>query len=131
MNSKTMKNHEFFVAIDGDDVGLKLRELIIKNDITCVSEYSSRLLSYFTEIKNLLIQMDGKIIFCGGDSILAIMNNSAIENLKNNLPTGPCTISIGVADSAEKAYLALQLAKARGKDRLIHLHNTEVTSTKL
>jgi hypothetical protein len=126
-----MNSDNLFIAIDGDDVGLKLRELIIANDIENASKFSAELLSYFSNICDLISLKEGKIVFCGGDSILAIGNQVLTDEIKKNLPTGPCTVSIGISVSAEKAYLALQLAKARGKSQMVYLHHTEATSYKL
>jgi hypothetical protein len=37
---------------------------------------------------------------------------------------------VGISNSAEKAYLALQLAKARGKAQAVTLKNAEATTIK-
>ena len=69
-----------FIAIDGDDVGNILRDHIVSNDIQGASEYSRSLDNFFNEIELELRNKGCEIVFCGGDSILAIAENqNAIE----------------------------------------------------
>lgn len=123
-------NGVLFFAIDGDDVGLYLREYIVSNDLDGASDYSQALSEYFESLKGWIKSKNCRIIFCGGDSILASGQSSVIEKLKDEITFGPCTISIGVAETSEKAYLALQLAKARGKSQIVILHSTKADTVK-
>jgi hypothetical protein len=112
----------FFYAIDGDDVGPLIRTKIISNDINGVAELSQNINEYFATLSNILESKGHEIVFCGGDSLLSI-SQQLLDFRPDDLPQGPCTISIGIGTTAEYAYLALQLAKARGKKQIVHIQN--------
>ncbi|WP_339133456.1 MAG: mCpol domain-containing protein [Candidatus Electrothrix sp. GW3-4] len=120
-----------YIAIDGDDVGLHLRTFIINEEIENVSNFSNELDIYFKKISRLLSLNGYNIVFCGGDSVLAYIEKDKMGNVIELLPVGVCTISVGISNSAEKAYLALQLAKARGKAQVVTLTNAEATTIKI
>lgn len=111
----------YYIAIDGDDVGINLREKIISNDLHAASQFSDDLKTYFLKIRSLLEKLQHRIILCGGDDILTTCIAPPDISFFEALPVGPCTISIGIGLSAETAYLALQLAKARGKNQVVFL----------
>lgn len=117
-----------FVAIDGDDVGIQLRTYIIANDIEAISTLSIAITEYFDSLTIILRSMGYHIIFCGGDSLLACHDNSPSDTWFNRLPAGPCTVSVGIGATAEYAYLALQLAKARGKNQVVLIKNTAAST---
>jgi len=119
-----------YIAIDGDDVGNILRNYIVSNDIQGASEYSASLDRFFTGLAQQLKDQGCEIVFCGGDSILAYVESIyAVEFvLSISCPTHP--ISIGVGKSAELSYLALQLAKARGKARIVLIDNIATNTIK-
>lgn len=110
----------FFYAIDGDDVGPLIRGFIIRNDIQGTSHISQDLNSYFSRLRQILESKGHQIVFCGGDSLLSI-SYKLLDFRPKELPRGPCTISIGIGGTAEYAYLALQLAKARGKRQIVYI----------
>lgn len=112
----------FFYAIDGDDVGPLIRNKIISNDIRGAAELSQNINKYFTALSSILESRGHDIVFCGGDSLLSI-STQLLDFQPVDLPQGPCTISIGIGTTAEYAYLALQLAKARGKKQIVHIQN--------
>lgn len=114
-----------YLAVDGDDVGLKLRDRIVANDIKGVAQLSDRLSGYFRVVANVLESQGLSIVFCGGDSILAASQHLIVPRIFEQFPAGPCTLSVGVAETAETAYLALQLAKARGKNQVVRLMRAE------
>lgn len=113
-----------FLAIDGDDVGIKLRENIVANNIEAASLLSSGIIDYFALLRSMLEANGYQIAFCGGDSLLAFSNHVISRSWFNKIPTGPCTISIGIGVTPEYAYLALQLAKARGKKQVVQINGT-------
>ena len=123
MNSE--KNIVNFIAIDGDDVGNQIRNYIINNDVDSVASYSKALTSFFNNLADSMIKEGFKVVFCGGDSILAFASPSTTANYLSDIKKPEHPISIGVAPTAELAYVALQLAKARGKSRIVILENTK------
>ncbi len=119
-----------FLAIDGDDVGVYLREYIIANDLDGASNFSQALLDYFDSLRRWLMSQQCRIVFCGGDSILALAQSAIIEKFATDLSFGPCTVSAGIGDTSEKAYLALQLAKARGKSQIVDISSVQADTIK-
>lgn len=119
-----------YIAIDGDDVGNLLREKIISNDLKGSAELSSAIHSFIDSIVSILEQENCTTIFAGGDSILSLSPTKVVDNLLDKLPQGPCTISIGIGETPEYAYLALQLAKARGKNQQVILENVISETTR-
>ena len=121
-----------YIAIDGDDVGLQLRDYIVANDIDRISAYSLGIDSFFKEIRDWLSKKGFVIVFCGGDSVLAYTDTpEEINDLIEVMPTGLCKVSVGVGSSAEQSYLALQLAKARGKRQAVLLDCAEISTIKV
>lgn len=121
----------YFVAIDGDDIGPQLRDFIINNDIEGAAKYSENLKTFFEDVEMWLRKMGAKIIFRGGDSVLAYNHFHSLEEFSNSIPAGICDVSIGLGSSAEFVYLALQLAKARGKGRIVELTNTDASTIRI
>lgn len=118
------QNGILFIAIDGDDVGVRLREKIVANDIQAMSALSSSIIEYFRIIRTTLEAGNCKIAFCGGDSLLAMNDQMPPLSWFEEMPIGPCTISVGIGETPEFAYLALQLAKARGKNQVVRFEHT-------
>jgi hypothetical protein len=112
----------FFAAIDGDDVGPILRDKIISNDTNGASKLSSDIHNYFSLLRLQLERLECNTIFCGGDSLLVSSDKPIPYSWFVSLPYGPCTISVGISSSPEYAYLALQLAKARGKNQVVQIN---------
>jgi hypothetical protein len=117
-------NGEEFIAIDGDDVGIRLRDSIVSNDIKGASLLSSAIIDYFALLRSMLETNGYQIVFCGGDSLLASSDHALSSSWFDGIPVGPCTISIGIGRTPEYAYLALQLAKARGKKQVVQINGT-------
>lgn len=129
MNNDILKSR--FIAIDGDDVGPTLRSFIISNDVEGATAYSNGLKSYFQELKVWLVSRDAVIVFCGGDSILAFSNPRTLPTIIEQIPLGLCPISVGIGDTAEVAYLALQLAKARGKSQIVDIADIHANTVRV
>src|SRR5690349_4262100 len=117
-------DHMLYFAIDGDDVGIMLRSLIIANDIEGSRDYSKHVTQYFEEIAALIVKAGGSIVFCGGDSILASASEASLLKLINTIVLPKVAFSGGIGLTPEMAYLALQLAKARGKNRIVQFCGT-------
>ncbi|HMN29803.1 MAG TPA: mCpol domain-containing protein [Caldilineaceae bacterium] len=110
-----------YMAVDGDDIGPQLRTPIINNDIEGAAAFSRGVIEYFAQLRNVFADNGCEIILCAGDSLLARTIATDDFNWLSTLPCGLCTVSIGIGASAEYAYLALQLAKARGKRRIVRI----------
>jgi GTP cyclohydrolase III len=120
-----------FIAIDGDDVGNVLRNHIVSNDVQGVSKYSTSLNLFFNELAKELKDKGCEIVFCGGDSILAIAASQDATNFVLSISNPIHPISVGIGQSAELSYLALQLAKARGKAQVVVIDNISANTIKV
>lgn len=115
-----------FIAVDGDDIGRSLELYILDNKIAELECFAVSLTRQFEGFSNKLRNhFNAKIHMIGGDSILASCNSNLvdIEQLEKFRiefsQQGLSTISIGIGDTSREAYLALKLAKLRGKNRII------------
>ena len=111
----------YFIALDGDDVGPALRAFIVSNDLDALAAFSADISAHFSYLRQTLEESGYETIFCGGDSLLSHGMVKPAPSLFSGLRNGHCTVSVGVAPTAEQAYLALQLAKARGKRQAVML----------
>lgn len=110
-------------GIDGDKVGGVVDAYFIRNEISALGVFSTKVAEAMEEIRKAVIRDDGSVVFCAGDSIL-FQGNFEIQWCERILElfltiTG-CTASMGVGDTATEAYLALKLAKADGGGKVIH-----------
>ncbi len=110
-------------GIDGDKVGAVIDAHFIRNEIDALGVFSAKVAVAMEEIRNIVVQGSGRVVFCAGDSILFQGNfdDSWCEEILDLFQalTG-CTASMGVGDTATEAYLALKLAKADGGGRVVH-----------
>jgi GTP cyclohydrolase III len=113
-----------FLAADGDDVGRKIEFLIVTNQMEMLSEFFCSFQSaMFWLSEKLKDEFDAKIIFNGGDNLLADLqvNEEQLEELENLRVEfsnrSNATLSFGIGINPRQAYFALKLAKASGKDR--------------
>lgn len=115
-----------FIAIDGDDVGPAIRNFIIRNEVDRAAQLSVSLRTYFENIARQLTESGAMVAFYGGDSVLARIDEiPTTKDLERFYFVGPCTVSIGIGETSEIAYLALQLAKARGKNQVVLINGIQ------
>lgn len=114
-----------YFAADGDDVGRKIEFFIVMEQMDQLSYFFNNFqaaMIWFAD--KLSKEFDAKIIFNGGDSLLASLSVSELliddlENLRIEFSNLSCaTISFGIGNSPRQAYFALKLAKASGKNRI-------------
>lgn len=114
---------DWFLALDGDDVGRRLEKYMLMNDACSLKNFSSE----FEDVVAVLIKKvssipDLEILLSGGDSILIQMGKSSIEHVlvvvENSLQDCQFTFSGGYGPSMRSAYLSLKLAKSKGKNRI-------------
>ena len=109
-------------GIDGDKVGGVIDAYFIRNEIKSLGAFSSKVAYAMEEIRKAVIQGNGIVVFCAGDSILfqGIFDNLWCERILDLFQalTG-CTASMGIGNTATDAYLALKLAKADGGGKIV------------
>jgi GTP cyclohydrolase III len=115
-----------YIAVDGDDVGRRLETYVVNNQVNDLENYART----FQEAINWLIQnladsFAARVIFSGGDNFLIeteVRNNllDIVEELRIEFATkANSSVSIGIGEDPRRAFLALKLAKAKGKDRVV------------
>jgi len=114
---------EFYIAVDGDNVGSHLEYFAITNNIEALTAFSKKFNSAMDWFeKELVKNFDTRVIFYGGDNLLASTSSDkfakeALEQLRLEFfKRSECTLSIGLGESPQQAYLALKLAKTNGKN---------------
>jgi len=127
MPNMSEKNYQFY-GIDGDKVGSKVEYYLVENKVEELGNFSKNVINALESIKDIVINNDGKVIFCAGDSILfaGIFNDEKCSKMLNIflVATG-CTASMGVGNTSLQTYLALKLAKVKGGGRIAYYHSIE------
>jgi minimal CRISPR polymerase domain len=106
-----------YVALDGDDVGRRVEELIATADEEAVRRFAGAVRDRLQTLADLTRQRGGRLIFCAGDSLLAWMQGEAARELCRYAtdPHEGIVLSGGIGPGMIEAMLALHLAKARGR----------------
>lgn len=117
-----IQDQEKVYGLDGDKVGGMIDAYFIRNEIDTLGTFSGKVAVAMEEIRKTVIQNNGTVIFCAGDSILFQGNfekhwcDGVLALFKSM--TG-CTASMGIGSTATEAYLGLKLAKASGGGKFI------------
>ena|SRR5437867_810659 len=106
-----------YYAIDGDDVGRRLEQLLLQNDSAGAAEYSSRVANALEGIRSFFLQSGAQVIFCAGDGLLA-HSDACLEVAHLLEPADHVTFSIGIGGTPALALLALKKAKGLGRRRV-------------
>lgn len=122
-NESTTATEEFFLALDGDDIGNRLEYFMLTNDISSLREFSRNYEFWLLQFKEKLIRLfDAEIIFFGGDNLLGRIaakhfDISALEELRRSFSKETKTnLSIGIGTTPRESYIALNFAKVSGKN---------------
>ena len=109
-------------GMDGDKIGGIIDAYFIRNEINALGVFSARVATAMEEIRKAVIQGNGTVVFCAGDSILfqGSFDDLWCEKILRLFQslTG-CTASMGIGNTATEAYLAVKLAKADGGGKVI------------
>lgn len=106
-----------YYAIDGDDIGKKFEGYVLRNDVDSILCLSELVKSALRSIKVYIETMGGDVLFCEGDSLLAI-SEEVIALPMDLLVLDDISFSTGVGESTATALLALKKAKGLGKKRI-------------
>lgn len=116
----------FYVLGDGNHIRERIESYLLNNDLESVSKFSQSLTTAITKIKELAISsMNAQVILAGGDDILLSVprekyQKELIQKLQQAfLSTTGITISFGVGNTIEAAYINLRRAKASKDDKIV------------
>lgn len=107
----------FFYAIDGDDIGRRIEQLVLTGQLPELVAFSLKVASCLDEIKCFIEGHGGSVILCAGDSLFA-ESESPIKLCNKSLSFDGVTFSAGIGQTPEIAFLALKKAKGLGKKRI-------------
>lgn len=108
-----------YIAVDGNRIGSLIEALLISEDLESATQLSRSLVSAINRLEELVVIHSGRVVFAGGDNLLAEILSSDEQfliSLSQKLKTAfeeftQCTASVGIGYRPRDAYLALKLAK--------------------
>jgi hypothetical protein len=110
-----------YVAVDGDDIGQLLTQRIYKvNNDREVIRFSKLVTDTFARVAKWVIQNQGEVLFCTGDSLLFKIPKALLNTALQHLKLKYFTVSVGVGRTLKEAHWALNVAKSLGKARVVH-----------
>lgn len=117
----------YFVALDGDQVGRRIEQLILRGNLTELSTYSRSILEAINLLESLILQAGGTVYMIGGDNLLAEVSNidlfiSNFMSIRENLV---CSFCVGIGTDPLKAYLALKFAKSSSPKTIVKTQELE------
>jgi len=122
---KSEKKYIYIIG-DGDNIRDRIEFYLLNSDFNKVTQFSKNLIECIDIIKEIAIRrMNAEIIYAGGDDVLFRIDKnhyqrSHLEEIMNifRKNTGN-TISFGVGENIEVAFLNLRRAKASGKGKIV------------
>lgn len=107
-------NKRAIIAIDGNQIGIKIEQFILSNNLDDLLDFSKNVTEIIQKISDI-VHKHGEIYLSGGDNILATFDYDNLEQLITDIKmvTGSeFEYSIGIGFTAAEAYLALKYAKS-------------------
>lgn len=122
-----MQNTEYVYALgDGNHIRENVEFYLLNHDLESLTKFSQNLTTAINELKELAISsMNAQIILAGGDDILLSVprekyRKELIQELQQAfLAITGITISFGVGNTIEAAYINLRRAKTRKDDKIV------------
>lgn len=122
MLNNDYESENYFLALDGDNIGRKIEFYILSNKIESLQDFSKKYKNSMLWLeKSLADILCGQIIFSGGDSLLAKLPSNSfdlacVQKLCILFESkSDSTLSIGIGKTVAQSYFALKFAKVSGK----------------
>ncbi len=124
----SLKNEEahLYIIGDGDNIRNRVEFYLLNGNLTDLTHYSQNLLKAIEDLQCFArSKMGADIIYAGGDDLLFRLNKKDYERkhlqeaLEKFQALSGSTISFGVGESVEEAFLNLRRAKAMGKGEIV------------
>lgn len=102
-----------FIAIDGNSTGRILENYIFNSKLEELSVFSNSVKRRINTLEEKIIDLNGTVIMCGGDNILAFISSEQIKGIIQCVYSlsDELTFSIGIGKEPIDCYLALKYAK--------------------
>lgn len=111
---------------DADNISRRIEGMLLSNNLQALGEFSAAISTAIQTLGDHANQtMGAEIIFCGGDDILFLVKSEKFSQdqlralMREFTEKTGSTISFGVGNSAEEAFLNLARAKSAGSGTLI------------
>lgn len=111
---------------DGDDIREHIEFYLLNSDLNALTNFSKNLTKAITVIMEFAVsRMDAEVIYAGGDEIFFRIdkdryNRTFIEEMISIFQKITSnTISFGVGESVEAAFLNMRRAKALGRGEIV------------
>lgn len=108
-----------YLAIDGDQVGKRLEQLILVSDISSVVTLSNAITNQFSELQQLLEEAGLEITLAAGDMLIGFGESNKVRQASRLLKSTTVSLSAGVGRDIRAAYLALRYAKSLGGNQAV------------
>lgn len=116
----------FYVLGDGNHIRENVEFYLLNHDLESLSKFSQSLTTAINELKEMAISsMNAQVILAGGDDILLSVprekyRKELIQELQQAfLATTGISISFGVGNTIEAAYINLRRAKTNRGDKIV------------
>ncbi len=121
-------DRSWFVALDGDQVGRRIEQLILSGKLSELSSYSKSVLDAIKTLESILLKAGGQVYMTGGDNLLAEVSNidlflSNFISIRDELV---CSFCVGIGTDHIKAYLALKFAKSCAPRTIVKAEELEI-----
>jgi len=120
VNSQT---EQFYISIDGDDIGDKVQEAITGKGVPEAMKISKEIDKAQFGIADMIKELNGELIFQGGDNTFAQIPKTDLGTLHKFIDiykenTGH-TATVGVGETPLEANMAFTLGKNTGKNKVV------------
>ena len=116
------KKGNLFLAMDGDDMGHTVEDVLLENDTDMAQQLSASIHHAFETIEAFVKEHGGDVIFRGGDNILFSAPDQEAEALAEGVreiyqSTTDHSATVGVGRQPLHAHRALVVGKNTGKNQ--------------
>ena len=122
---KTQKTYLYLIG-DGDDVRDRVEFYLLNSDLNALTHFSRNLVKAIDVVKEFAVsKMDAEVVYAAGDDVFFCVDKDRyqrthLEDMMNIfLKIMGSTISFGVGESIEAAFLNLRRAKASGRGKIV------------
>lgn len=127
-----VEDGDVYVAIDGDDVGRRLEQLLSRDKEDEVVAFAVVIDEWIRKCSEYVQERGGNVVFAAGDSVLCRVPAGASQSIyaMTKDVDHDVTFSCGVGNTMSEAMMALKMAKARGRDQLVVWDEVQSKATK-
>jgi ADP-ribose pyrophosphatase YjhB (NUDIX family) len=121
--SKTESKGQVFLAFDGDNIGAKVEQAAMRDDLDGIKEMHESILRGQKVIRDYGKKWEADIYIDGGDDIAMVIDRKALKGLEDvrldyKKVTGH-SVTAGIGDRISRAGHALLYGKLTGKDKAV------------